>query len=138
MQTEVLKAFKFTLDPTPAQISALARHTGAARWAFNHALAAKVAAHQDWQTQVATQVLLLVGGGNPPIGTAGGQEGQPQLGDQQRVERGRRRSLAAHGGVQRGERLPSVEQSGLRQRGAGQDTAQGGGVGAQAAVRGCR
>lgn len=29
---------------------------GAARWAFNHALAAKVAAHEQWRTEVATLV----------------------------------------------------------------------------------
>ena len=56
MPTEVLRAFKFTLDPTPAQAEALARHAGAARWAFNHALAAKVAAHERWRTEVAALV----------------------------------------------------------------------------------
>ena len=56
MPAEVLKAYKFTLDPTPAQAADLARHAGAARWAFNHALAAKVAAHEQWRTEVATLV----------------------------------------------------------------------------------
>lgn len=56
MQTEILKAFKFTLDPTSAQIEALSRHAGAARWAFNHALAAKVAAHEQWRSEVAALV----------------------------------------------------------------------------------
>ncbi|MFE1333135.1 RNA-guided endonuclease InsQ/TnpB family protein [Streptomyces microflavus] len=52
MQTEVLRAFRFTLDPTPAQQEDLLRHSGAARWAFNHALGMKIAAHQQWRTQV--------------------------------------------------------------------------------------
>ncbi|MCX4524028.1 IS607 family element RNA-guided endonuclease TnpB [Streptomyces anulatus] len=52
MQTEVLRAFRFTLDPTPAQQEDLLRHAGAARWAFNHALGMKIAAHQQWRTKV--------------------------------------------------------------------------------------
>lgn len=52
MAEEILRAFKFALDPTPAQAEALARHAGAARWAFNHALGMKVAAHQQWREQV--------------------------------------------------------------------------------------
>lgn len=56
MQTEILRAFKFTLDPTSAQIEALSRHAGAARWAFNHALAAKVAAHEQWLADIAALV----------------------------------------------------------------------------------
>ncbi|MFD8789446.1 RNA-guided endonuclease InsQ/TnpB family protein [Streptomyces vinaceus] len=56
MEREVLRAFKFALDPTTAQAEALARHTGAARWAFNYALAAKVAAHQGWRVKVAELV----------------------------------------------------------------------------------
>lgn len=56
METEVLRAFRFTLDPSDAQLAALSRHAGAARWAFNHALAAKVAAHEEWRTQVAALV----------------------------------------------------------------------------------
>ncbi|WP_030416442.1 RNA-guided endonuclease InsQ/TnpB family protein [Streptomyces sp. NRRL S-1448] len=49
---EVLRAFRFTLDPTPAQETALLRHAGASRWAFNHALGMKVAAHQRWRREV--------------------------------------------------------------------------------------
>ncbi|MEU7151236.1 helix-turn-helix domain-containing protein [Streptomyces sp. NPDC039022] len=45
MQQEVLKAFRLALDPRPAQVEVLLRHAGAARWAFNHALGMKVAAH---------------------------------------------------------------------------------------------
>ncbi|GGR66087.1 helix-turn-helix domain-containing protein [Streptomyces roseolus] len=53
MWREVLRAFKFALDPTPVQAEALARHTGAAWWAFDYALAVKVPAHQRWQAEVA-------------------------------------------------------------------------------------
>ncbi|MFF7308133.1 RNA-guided endonuclease TnpB family protein [Streptomyces sp. NPDC008137] len=56
MQTEILRAYRFALDPTKAQLETLARHAGAARWAFNHAIAAKVAAHEAWRTQVAALV----------------------------------------------------------------------------------
>ncbi|WSD71711.1 transposase [Streptomyces sp. NBC_01591] len=52
VQSEVLRAFRFTLDPTSAQEEVLLRHAGAARWAFNHALGMKVAAHQQWRHQV--------------------------------------------------------------------------------------
>jgi putative transposase len=38
--TEVVRqAYRFALDPTPAQERALQRHAGARRWAFNHAIA---------------------------------------------------------------------------------------------------
>ncbi|MEU9983729.1 RNA-guided endonuclease TnpB family protein [Streptomyces sp. NPDC050856] len=56
MEQEVLRAFKFALDPTPSQAEVLARHAGAARWAFNYALAAKVSAHQRWRAEVAELV----------------------------------------------------------------------------------
>ncbi|MFD5426367.1 RNA-guided endonuclease InsQ/TnpB family protein [Streptomyces sp. NPDC127084] len=52
MKQEILKAFRFTLDPTPAQVEGLSRHSGAARWAFNHALGMKVAAHRQWRCEV--------------------------------------------------------------------------------------
>ncbi|MEU4496961.1 helix-turn-helix domain-containing protein [Streptomyces sp. NPDC023998] len=52
MQTKVLRAFRSTLDPSPAQVVAFSRHAGAARWAFNHALSMKVAAHQQWRRAV--------------------------------------------------------------------------------------
>ncbi|MGW3168022.1 helix-turn-helix domain-containing protein [Streptomyces sp. NPDC001142] len=52
VRSEVLRAFRFTLDPTSAQEEVLLRHAGAARWAFNHALGMKVAAHQQWRQQV--------------------------------------------------------------------------------------
>src|SRR5690606_12421191 len=56
MQQTVLRAFRYALDPTGAQLAALNRHAGAARWAFNHALAAKVATHEEWRRQVAALV----------------------------------------------------------------------------------
>ncbi|MGW7350986.1 RNA-guided endonuclease InsQ/TnpB family protein [Streptomyces sp. NPDC054784] len=52
MPVEVLRAFKFALDPSPAQVESLSRHAGAARWAFNWALGEKVAAHRSWRSQV--------------------------------------------------------------------------------------
>ncbi|MDW8478403.1 RNA-guided endonuclease TnpB family protein [Streptomyces scabiei] len=52
MRQKVLRAFRFALDPTPTQVEALTRHAGAARWAFNHALGMKVAAHQQWRRDV--------------------------------------------------------------------------------------
>ncbi|MER6736579.1 RNA-guided endonuclease TnpB family protein [Streptomyces puniciscabiei] len=59
MRQETLRAFRFALDPTPVQVEAISRHVGAARWAFNHALGMKVAAHQEWRRQV--QVLVSQG-----------------------------------------------------------------------------
>jgi putative transposase len=40
MSQTVLQAYRFALDPTPAQQRNLAAHAGAARFAFNWALAA--------------------------------------------------------------------------------------------------
>ncbi|MFF2657288.1 IS607 family element RNA-guided endonuclease TnpB [Kitasatospora sp. NPDC058032] len=51
VRQEVLRAFRFTLDPTPGQLADLNRHAGAARWAFNWALDKKVAAHREWRRQ---------------------------------------------------------------------------------------
>lgn len=48
----VLRAYRFALDPNREQLVKLAQHAGAARWAFNYALAAKMAAHQRWREQV--------------------------------------------------------------------------------------
>jgi len=53
---EQFRAFRFALDPSAVQRQDLARHVGAARWAFNHALACKVAAHREWRTRVAALV----------------------------------------------------------------------------------
>lgn len=55
-QSEVLRAYKFALAPTRSQLGKLARHAGASRWAFNHALAAKKTAHEQWRSQVAQLV----------------------------------------------------------------------------------
>ncbi|GLW73704.1 transposase [Kitasatospora phosalacinea] len=51
-QVETLRAYRFALDPTSAQLADLNRHAGAARWAFNYALGVKVAAHRRWRAQV--------------------------------------------------------------------------------------
>ena len=56
MTAAELRAFRLALDPTAVQQQDLARHVGAARWAFNHALAHKVDAHQEWRTQVAALI----------------------------------------------------------------------------------
>ncbi|MGH3860968.1 IS607 family element RNA-guided endonuclease TnpB [Actinokineospora sp.] len=40
MTATVMRAYRFALDPTPAQVRDLERHAGAARFAFNWALAA--------------------------------------------------------------------------------------------------
>lgn len=53
-----LRAYRFALDPTPAQLEALAQHAGAARWAYNHALAAKHDAHRRRQLQIDELVTL--------------------------------------------------------------------------------
>ncbi|GAB2579243.1 IS607 family element RNA-guided endonuclease TnpB [Streptomyces capparidis] len=56
MWVEQLRAFRFALDPTTSQVADFSRHAGAARWAFNHALAAKVEAHEQWRAEVAALV----------------------------------------------------------------------------------
>ncbi|MEF3118893.1 helix-turn-helix domain-containing protein [Streptomyces chrestomyceticus] len=49
----VLRAYRFTLDPTPAQQQRLLRWCGNARLAFNFALAAKKQqAHEQWRAEV--------------------------------------------------------------------------------------
>lgn len=50
---EIMRAHRVVLDPTSAQLEALRRHAGASRWAYNHALGRKVAAHRQWQQLVA-------------------------------------------------------------------------------------
>lgn len=49
----VIRAYRVVLDPTRDQQQVLSRHVGAARWAYNHALGAKVAAHRRWRQEVA-------------------------------------------------------------------------------------
>lgn len=56
MKTEVLRAYRFTLDPTAEQEQTLLRWCGNSRLAFNYALAAKKASHEAWRTQVADLV----------------------------------------------------------------------------------
>ncbi|WP_286959275.1 helix-turn-helix domain-containing protein [Arsenicicoccus sp. UBA7492] len=51
--TETLRAHKVVLDPAAEQAQAFTKHAGAARWAYNHALAAKVTPHRVWQQLVA-------------------------------------------------------------------------------------
>ncbi|MFE6270447.1 RNA-guided endonuclease InsQ/TnpB family protein [Streptomyces goshikiensis] len=63
MQTEVLRAYRFALDPTFAQVEVLQRHAGAARWAFNHAVGMKKAAHERWRHEVEQ----LVANGTPEV-----------------------------------------------------------------------
>ncbi|MFJ8015060.1 RNA-guided endonuclease InsQ/TnpB family protein [Streptomyces sp. NPDC096339] len=53
---EVLRAYRFALDPSSAQLINLARYAGAARWAFNHAMGIKQAAHQQWRAEVCALV----------------------------------------------------------------------------------
>ncbi|MFF0628629.1 helix-turn-helix domain-containing protein [Streptomyces sp. NPDC004296] len=61
MKTEVLRAYRLTLAPSPAQEHKLLRWCGNARLAFNYALAAKKAAHVQWRAKVDE----LVAGGTP-------------------------------------------------------------------------
>lgn len=58
MEERRLRAYRFTLDPTRAQIDALAQHAGAARWAYNHALAVKLDAARRRQLQIDELVTL--------------------------------------------------------------------------------
>lgn len=48
-----LRAYKFALDTTPAQLTMLRQHAGAARWAYNHALGVKFAALDERKTVIA-------------------------------------------------------------------------------------
>lgn len=45
---EVLRAYRFTLDPSDPERAALSRYSGACRWAYNYAVAKKTRAHQAW------------------------------------------------------------------------------------------
>ncbi|MFK0074621.1 RNA-guided endonuclease InsQ/TnpB family protein [Arthrobacter woluwensis] len=51
--TVINRAYRLTLDPTPRQEQQLLRWAGASRFAYNHALAAKKAAHRRWLQEVA-------------------------------------------------------------------------------------
>lgn len=58
MAEQRLRAYRFALDPTTGQLEALAQHAGAARWAYNHALAVKQEAHRRRWLQIDELVLL--------------------------------------------------------------------------------
>ena len=47
-----LRAYRFALDLTPTQEQQVRQHAGAARWAYNHALAAKFAALKERQAAI--------------------------------------------------------------------------------------
>lgn len=53
---ETLRAYRFALDPTRRQTADLARHAGAARWAYNHAVALKITAHRARRKRIAELV----------------------------------------------------------------------------------
>lgn len=50
---EIARAYRLVLDPTAAQQEQLRRHAGACRWAYNWALAAKMAAHRAYTQELA-------------------------------------------------------------------------------------
>ncbi|GAT01228.1 RNA-guided endonuclease InsQ/TnpB family protein [Mycolicibacterium fortuitum] len=50
--SEQLRAYRYALDLTEAQASVVAQHAGAARWAYNHALAAKFGALDERQAAI--------------------------------------------------------------------------------------
>lgn len=50
---EVLRAFRFALDPTPRQRIQLLRYAGAARWAYNYGIAEITGAHRAWRRRLA-------------------------------------------------------------------------------------
>ncbi|MFF1837968.1 RNA-guided endonuclease InsQ/TnpB family protein [Streptomyces sp. NPDC058231] len=47
-ETQVLRAYRFALDPTDAERAELGRYAGACRWAYNYALAKKAESHRAW------------------------------------------------------------------------------------------
>lgn len=47
-QIEVLRAFRFALDPSDAERAELARYAGACRWAYNYALGKMTESYQAW------------------------------------------------------------------------------------------
>ena len=57
----IIRAYKFKLDPTKAQESALARHAGAARFAYNFHLARKIEAHRAYNDAVALRTYTEFG-----------------------------------------------------------------------------
>ncbi|MEV4764849.1 RNA-guided endonuclease TnpB family protein [Micromonospora chokoriensis] len=53
-QAEVLRAYRFALDPTGVQRAQLARYAGACRWAYNYAVAKMNQSYQEWAARRAT------------------------------------------------------------------------------------
>jgi putative transposase len=51
--TVIRRAYRLTLDPRPEQVQKLSQWAGAARYAYNHAIAAKKVSHKLWLQQVA-------------------------------------------------------------------------------------
>jgi putative transposase len=51
--TVIRRAYRLTLDPSPQQAHKLSQWAGAARYAYNHAIAAKQANHKRWLQEVA-------------------------------------------------------------------------------------
>lgn len=49
----IRRAYRLTLDPTPQQAGRLSQWAGAARYMYNHAIAAKQASHRRWRQEVA-------------------------------------------------------------------------------------
>lgn len=53
---EIIRARRVTLAPTKTQAELIERHAGAAIWAYNQALRAKIVAYEIWKTRVAELV----------------------------------------------------------------------------------
>lgn len=51
--TAIRRAYRLTLDPRPQQVQKLSQWAGAARFAYNHTIAAKQASHKLWLQEVA-------------------------------------------------------------------------------------
>jgi putative transposase len=51
--TVIRRAYRLTLDPRPEQVQKLSQWAGAARFAYNHAIAAKQSSHKLWLQEVA-------------------------------------------------------------------------------------
>lgn len=51
--TVIHRAYRLTLDPSPRQVQTLSQWAGAARYMYNHAIAAKQESHKRWLQEVA-------------------------------------------------------------------------------------
>ncbi|MCX5046275.1 transposase [Aldersonia sp. NBC_00410] len=69
-----MRAYRFALDPTGSQLIALSQHAGAARWAYNHAIAVKFAA---LDAKTAAAEALIDGGAEPAAAYAAVRESHP-------------------------------------------------------------